>query len=117
MGEPISAAGKICIERKMNLDELCACFTRSRARFEREFIRAREDGAKVYLLVENANWEKALSGAYRSRMNPAALTASLLAWSGRYNLVPVFCRSETSGELIGRILRYELKTILERGEL
>lgn len=117
VGEPISAAGKICIERKMNLDELCACFTRSRARFEREFIRAREDGAKVYLLVENANWEKALSGAYRSRMNPAALTASLLAWSGRYNLVPVFCRSETSGELIGRILRYELKTILERGEL
>ena len=64
VGEPISAAGKICIERKMNLDELCACFTRSRARFEREFIRAREDGAKVYLLVENANWEKALSGAY-----------------------------------------------------
>ena len=50
-------------------------------------------------------------------MNPAALTASLLAWSGRYNLVPVFCRSETSGELISRILRYELKTILERGEL
>ena len=116
-GEPISAARKVCIERKMNLDELCACFTRSRARFEREFLRAREDRAKVYLLVEDASWEKALNGAYRSKLSPSALTASLLAWCGRYHLTPVFCRSETSGELIGKILHYELKTILERGEL
>lgn len=68
VGEPISAAGKICIERKMNLDELCACFTRSRARFEREFIRAREDGAKVYLLVEKRELGK---GAQRRLPQPA----------------------------------------------
>ena len=30
------------VERKMNLDELAQCFTHSRARFEREFKRAKE---------------------------------------------------------------------------
>lgn len=116
-GTPVSAAGKVAVERKMNLDELCACFTSGRDRFEREFQRARDDGAKVYLLVENANWEKVFGGAYRSRLRPEALSASMLAWAGRYNITPVFCRAETTGRLIARILRYEVKTLLERGEL
>jgi ERCC4-type nuclease len=116
-GTLVSAAPKVCVERKMNLDELCGCFTSGRERFEREFLRAREDGAKVYLLVENASWEKVLSGAYRSRMKPEALTASLLAWCARYSLTPVFCAGRSTGKLIAKILRYEVKILLERGEL
>lgn len=116
-GTLVSAAQKVCVERKMNLDELCGCFTSGRERFEREFLRAREDGAKVYLLVENASWEKVLSGAYRSRMKPEALTASLLAWCARYSLTPVFCAGRSTGKLIAKILRYEVKILLERGEL
>lgn len=116
-GTPVSAAKKVCVERKMNLDELCGCFTSGRERFEREFLRAREDGAKVYLLVENASWEKVLSGAYRSRMKPEALTASLLAWCARYNLTPVFCAGRSTGKLIAKILRYEVKVLLEQGGL
>ena len=116
-GSVTNAANKIAIERKMNLDELCGCFTSGRGRFEREFLRAKEDGAKVYLLVENANWEKAFNGAYKSRFNPKSLIASILAWSGRYNIVPVFCRAETTGKLIAKILHYELKGMLERGEI
>lgn len=116
-GTVVSAADKVCVERKMNLDELCLCFTAGRRRFEREFTRAQQDRAKVYLLVENATWEKLIHEVYRSRMRGEALEASLLAWSGRYNLTPIFCQAETSGRLIGKILRYETKALLERGEL
>ena len=116
-GTVASAADKVAIERKMNLDELCGCFTAGREQFEREFLRAQAAGAKVYLLVENAGWEKLLAGTYRSRMKPEALAASLLAWCARYGLTPVFCRAQTTGRLIAKILRYEVKVLLERGAL
>lgn len=112
-GAEADLSARISIERKMNLDELCSCFTAGRKRFEREFERAKESGAKLYLLVERADWEKVFSGAYRSRMNPDALSASLLAWSARYNLIPLFCKPETTGRMIGKILRYETKVLLE----
>ena len=102
------------IERKMSIDELCACFTRERGRFEREFLRAREQGAKLHLLVENAAWDKILLHRYRSRMNPDALSASILAWSARYDMQLHFCKPEHTGRMIYKILRYELKELLER---
>ena len=100
----------------MNLDELAMCFTRSRKRFEREFERARAVGAKVYLLVEDATYEDIIRHRYRSKFASNAFLASLLAWSARYNLTPVFCRAETSGELIREILLRDLRERLERGE-
>ena len=116
-GETVSAARKVAVERKMSLDELCGCFTAGRDRFGREFERAADAGAKVYLLIEDAGWETLFAGAYRSRMRPEALAASLLAWCARYGLTPLFCRAETSGKLIAKILRYEVKALLERGVL
>ena len=41
--------GEVVIERKMSLDELAMCFTRGRERFKKEFQRATEQNAKVYL--------------------------------------------------------------------
>lgn len=116
-GRRQSLAGRVAVERKMSLDELCQCFTGGRARFEREFRRAEQAGARIYLLVEGGSWEKLLAGEYRSRMRPDALAASLLAWSARYGLTPLFCRPETTGRVIGKILKYEAKAILERGAL
>lgn len=104
----------VAIERKMNLDELAMCFTKDRKRFEAEFERAKEAGAKVYLLVENANYENLYNGKYRSLFNPAAYTASIWAWVARYNLVPIFCKEETSGKIIHDILYRELKQRLEQ---
>lgn len=115
-GETIDLSGRLCIERKMNLDELCNCFCNGRQRFEREFQRAKEAGAKVYLLVESATWEKVFGGVYRSRMKPDALIASILAWTARYSMIPVFCKAETTGRMIAKILRYEVKSMIERGE-
>ena len=104
------------IERKMSADETAMCFTRGRDRFRREFERATEQGAKVYLLIENASWESIMNHRYRSKYHPAAFLASLTAWSIRYNMTPVFCKAQTSGRLIKEILYRDIKERLERGE-
>lgn len=104
------------IERKMSLDELAACFCKGRSRFTREFERAREHGARIYLIVENASWENLLNGRYRTKMDAKAFTASVLAFMVRYNMNIIFCKEETSGDLIKEILYRDLKERLERGE-
>ena len=86
----------VSVERKMSLDELAECFTWGRKRFQAEFERATEHGARVYLLV--------------------AFEASLLAWQARYGFSLIFCKEETSGRLIKNILFRELKERLERGD-
>lgn len=106
---------RVVVERKMDLDELALCLGRERARFEREFERAKSAGARIFLLVENASWEKLIGGKYRSRMNPKALLASVAAWTVRYDLGLIFCREETSGLLIREILYRDLKEQLETG--
>lgn len=115
-GETADCSQNIAIERKMSIDELCNCYCRERPRFEREFGRAADCGAKLYLLVENGDWEHVYNGTYRSLMRPEALRASILAWMARYDCQLIFCRPETSGRLIGDILYREVKESLERGE-
>ena len=104
------------VERKMSLDELALCFGKSRDRFEREFQRAADNHSRIFLVVEEANWEDLLAGNYRSKLHPNALCASLTAWMIRYDMVPVFCRAQTSGRLIKEILYRDLKERLENGE-
>jgi ERCC4-type nuclease len=108
-GEEFSLENQVVIERKMSVDELCMCFWKERQRFQREFQRAKEAGARIYLIIENGTWENMFAGRYRSRLNAEALTASLAAWSARYNLIPLFCKPETSGRLIALLLKYELR--------
>ena len=104
------------IERKMSLDELAMCFTRGRDRFRREMERAASNNSTVYLLVENATYEGIIKHRYRSKYNPTAFLASLTAWTVRYNLRPIFCKADTSGQLIKEILYRDMKERLERGE-
>lgn len=105
------------IERKMSLDELAANFTRGRDRFRREFRRAAEAGARVWLLVENGSFEAIRRERYRSKYNAKAFQASLVAWAVRYSITPVFCKTDTSGELIREILYRDIKERLEQGEI
>lgn len=104
------------VERKMNLDELAGCYTRSHQRFQREFERAQANGCRIYLICENANWENLLTGRYRSLLNENAFAASQIAWMVRYNANVIFCKEETSGRLIKEILYRDLKERLERGD-
>lgn len=109
--EPICA-----VERKMNLDELAACFTRERKRFEAEMIRCKDHGGRMFLLVENATWENLLLGRYRSKFAPEAYLASIVAWTIRYDLQVIFCTQDSSPRLIREILYRDLKERLERGD-
>lgn len=119
-GDLLGTAGRIratcVIERKMSLDELASCFTRDRERFQREFQRARDAGARVYLLTEDGSWEAIIQHRYRSRFNTNAFLASITAWSSRYGIVPLFCHHAVSGRIIREFLYRDMKERLEHGE-
>lgn len=104
----------VAVERKMDFGEFAQCFCKGRARFAREFDRAKESGAKIYLLIENCSWEDAYMGNYRSEMKPQAFVASILAWLARYDCQVIFCSQRTSGKLIRDILHREGREMLER---
>lgn len=105
----------VAIERKMSLTEIAGNLTRERARFIAEFERAKSHGVRLYVIVEQASWENAYAGVYRSKMKPKSLIASLLTWGARYDTPIFFCeRSDTSGKLIRDILYYEMREHLER---
>lgn len=121
-GEPIFPDGEqkispLCaIERKMNLDELATCFTSSRDRFEAEFRRAADHGARLWLLIEDSSWSDLLAGKYRSLASVNSMAGSLLAIQTRFDVRVVFCQTSDTGQTIARILRWELKERLERGD-
>lgn len=102
------------VERKMSFTELCGCYCQERGRFTAEFERAKANGVKIVMLIENATWEDAYAGNYRSKMNPKSFVASILTWLARYNCQILFCRPQTTGKLIRDILRYEMREALEK---
>lgn len=120
-GVEISIESAIAIERKMDANELAMCFCQERSRFEAEFERAKEKGAKLYLLLENENIEKLYKGNYgrsmkfRSKMDPRSFMGSLYSFIARYDMIPVFCREESSGKVIRDILYYEMRERLKNG--
>lgn len=125
--ETLDFSRKVVVERKQNFDEIIQNFLDQDSiqmnadgiktnRFQREFLRASTDGCRVYLLIENASWENALNGKYRSRLHKNAFTAFLLAWMVRYRLIPIFCKAETTGKLIKEILYREVKEYLQNME-
>ena len=97
------------MEMKEHFDELAMCYTSQRERFTREFERAKQSNAKIYLLVEKASWEKAYAGIYRSQMSSQSLIASMTTWLARYNCSLLFCQPETSGKLIRDVLIKEMR--------
>lgn len=117
----LDLSSSVVIERKMNLTELALCFGSQRERFKHEFERAAADGAKIYLLIENANWNVLFSDfAYKrycnSKYTRSAMIASLTAWIARYNMLVVFCDSDNTGLLIREILYREMKERLSNGD-
>ncbi len=111
-GDEFSLENKVVFERKADLTEICSNFTTNRTRFANEFERAKTAGAKTYLLIENASWEKINRGAYRSKMTPASLIGSLTTWLARYNCQVLFCDPMTTSWLIHACLLHEMREAL-----
>lgn len=108
----ISLEDKVVIERKASLDELAINITKDRPRFEREFQRAKDKNAKVFLLIENASWWDIIAHHYRSQLNPKSFTATLLAWQCRYNITVSFIQENLSGMFIKGTMFYALRDYL-----
>ena len=106
MIEDMTLEQDIVIERKHNLDEICGNFTVNRERFEREMLRAKAIGIKMFLIIENATWSDVYLGNYRSKLDPKSLIASLMSWQVRYNLTIIFCEPENTGKLIFSLLYF-----------
>lgn len=115
-GPDEKVSGHAIVERKMDLNELSSCFTHDRKRFTAEFERAQRHSAKIYLLVEDANWENLINGRYKTKFAPKSYFASITAFMARYDISPIFCKQETAGKIIYEILYRELKERLERGD-
>ena len=112
-GSILSLADKACIERKANLEELCLSLTRERRRFFNEIIRANSTGIRMYLLVENASWERIISGDYNSKTTPESLLGSLTLLMTRYGVQVILCEETATPLLIKKILERELREAVE----
>ena len=108
--------GHVIIERKMSLRELSGNLCQNYDRFVREFERAKENGASIYLLVEDASWIKIITGKYETKFNSKAYLHRLLKLIGTYQIKPIFVPKELSGQMIYEILYREAKRRLEGGE-
>ena len=106
---------EVVIERKASLDEIAGNFTVGRDRFEREFTRAKANGTKVFLIVENASWSDVFLGNYRSKLKPQSLSAAFLSWQVRFNITIIFCKPSETARIIYGILYYWARDRLKRG--
>jgi len=86
---------RVAIERKA-MDDLIACLSHGRERFERELAR----GAKMplFFVVVEASLEDIARGRYRSGMRPHAALQSLMTFMVRYHTLFVFAGSRAGAE-------------------
>ena len=75
-----TACPECVIERKASLEELSNNLTHGRDRFIREFTRAKDNGAAIYLLVENSDLKSIYAGHYQTRFDKHAYFASFIAF-------------------------------------
>ena len=105
----------VTIERKHSIDELAGNLSSDRDRFEREFLRAKAKGIKVFLVVENCSYQDIYLHNYRSQLTPKSLMASLMSWQVRFNITIIFCEPENTPRLIHQILYYAAREQLLNG--
>lgn len=96
----------VAIERKASIDEIAGNFTSDRHRFENEFLRAKANGTKVFLIIENCSWHDIKAHNYVSKMKPESLMGSLFSWQCKYNISILFESQALSPELIVKTLYY-----------
>lgn len=123
--EIINFKDKVVIERKADLNELCCNLFDKKdeegfTRFERELIKAKEQGIKVYLVVETTDMHsKILSSKHfrydkASKVSPASFNALLMTLCSRYNISVWYTDKYNAGRLIHDLLYYEAREYLKR---
>lgn len=121
--------GRLVIDRKKDLQELCGNVTQQHERFRRELIRARDAGIRLIILCEHGDGIERLTDvyfwqnprlfkmrwivengrpkqipAYPKAINGPQLLRSLETINERYGVEFVFCNPANTGEMIVRLL-------------
>lgn len=122
-GDIINFEDKVVVERKANITELCGNLTDNRDsagknRFIRELERAKKNGIKLILLIEDSQgYDKALRGFFRedkpSKMNSNGFVGMLMAYKARYDFEVVWLDKELSASYIYKMLYYEAREYLK----
>jgi DNA excision repair protein ERCC-4 len=106
---------RMALERK-RLDDLVACLSQERSRFEKELSRARN--FEMFACICECSLYDIISGRYRSQVKPQAVIQSIAAFSIRYRVPFLFCGDRPSGELMTYSLlskfAYEITKRFER---
>ena len=118
---PAQAAGAdlyfhrdIVIERKASLEELSGNLSRNRERFEKEFLKASNDAAKVYLMVEApGGYSSIIQHEYKTDFAPAAFMASMKTWESRFGCNVQFINPLYSGYYIASTFQYFAREALK----
>jgi len=130
-----SYLSKIAVERKASLIEIASNFTSGRMRFKKEFERATLAGAKIILLIEDAEGrekickrreldkdkslksEQRWRGTWRSNFCANSMIGSLTSWKDRYGAKIVFCDKKcTAAEMIQKFYDYYCYAVKESVE-
>ena len=121
--------GRLVIDRKKDLLELCGNVTQQHERFRKELIRAQEAGIRIIVLCEHGKGIERISDVYfwenprlnarkwvtengRPKQIPAypnatsgpTLFKTLQTISGKYNVKFAFCDPGRTGEVIADLL-------------
>lgn len=113
-GEDIYFHRDLVVERKASLEELSGNLAQERERFEKEFLRAGNDGCKVYLMVEAAGgYSDIIAHKYRTEFTPAAFMASLKTWESRFDANVQFIDKQYAGYYIYSTFCYFCREILK----
>jgi len=102
---------QISIERKASLEELSNNFSQQRDRFEKEFCLYK---GKMFLLIENANYEDICIGNYKTEYNKKSYLGSLHSFANRYNINIMFMpNNQYSGLYIWATFYYYLRNLIK----
>ena len=113
-GEDIYFHRDIVIERKASLEELSGNLAQQRERFEKEFLRAGNDQAKIYLMIEApGGYSDIVAHKYRTEFSPASYMASLKTWEHRFNANVQFIDRQFSGYYILSTFTYYAREALK----
>lgn len=123
--EVVNFKDKVVIERKADLNELCCNLfdkkdEEGKTRLERELERAKEQGIKVYLVIETTDMHsKILSSKHfrydkASKVSPASFNALLMTLCSRYNISVWYTDKHNAGRLIHDLLYYEAREYLKK---
>lgn len=113
-GEDIYFHQDIVIERKASLEELSGNLTQKREQFEKEFLTARNNGSKIYLMIEAPEGYSGIAAHhYRTEFTPAAYMASLKTWESRFNCNIQFIDRQFSGYYIFSTFYYFCRETLK----